>query len=879
MHYHIRRFTIVAIAALTLAATAGLSQDAPPAADPPQVTPPPPFTKWAAQTRWDEAQTLEYSAGYDKLKVADSIAAWQMFLDLYPRAGMANEAAWHITTLTTRLGQLPKTIAAYEGYAASFPDGDYAEDALWNVTYQYMGVPDWETVYDTYDRFLQRFPASPYGDVALNGLASNAQTKKRYDLAIELYQELLKRYPTSDYCDNAWSGLGAASSARYDTESTAEAYMTLAQQYPRSDLVESGLMSLVLTLYSEEPLQCIELGRDYMDTYPHSPYASTVQMYMYYASMSLRTAMPGLNIERPDPYDPNDPTVILSRGRTEAYDRARRAANLLELSDAIALYEGFMRDYPTASQVDDCLYGIGDAYAKLETYVSAAKKAKTPKQFSQVESDWRWVTDGAAGVAHGEAAGSAVDAYLQLVRAMPGSDLRDDALYKTGVAYESAEDWVSAIQAYIALIRVFPVSAHARTAVGRLEALKSKLKQPEDIDTVMRAVVQAYPHYSQSDDYVYELGIGALKKGDVSAARDLFARYVATYPNRSKAASALFWNARCAQLLGRSREAWTLYAQLANAFVQSGLADDGYVECQHLADGSAEAVMQAAQEALNLAARAMGEPVVGYDAIMREHITILAPSDKAIDIRAYNLVDRLEMAYGLMAEAAGGAPRGGQRIVIAVDPKVAAPTQGDPARIPPTMVATPPPWRQWFELVAGAFTHDPQLNPVATAMPAFADGLARFAGVQLEEMVFTELGDITVGPAAMAAHLGDLNRIKNTGAAALGAHVAAKGAADQISADIAMAMIWHLSTAISGDADTIINWSPVLPLLSGGKAIPAAAVTQAETLEQKAALTAHWINSSLGADYTATLRAWGMPLTPEEMAAVQAAVDAAQPQE
>ena len=54
---------------------------------------PPLFSRWFPQTRWDEAYAVERSAGYDKLKLGEAIEAWRMFLNLYPDAGMANEAA------------------------------------------------------------------------------------------------------------------------------------------------------------------------------------------------------------------------------------------------------------------------------------------------------------------------------------------------------------------------------------------------------------------------------------------------------------------------------------------------------------------------------------------------------------------------------------------------------------------------------------------------------------------------------------------------------------------------------------------------------------------------------------------------------------------
>ncbi|MGQ9729745.1 MAG: tetratricopeptide repeat protein [Candidatus Zipacnadales bacterium] len=843
----------------------------------PPIAPPPPFTRWAAQTRWDEAQTVENLAGWDKLKVAEAIEAWRMFLNLFPEAGRANEAAWHITSLTTRYGELPKTIAAYEQYVKDFPDGDYAESALWNVTYYYMGVPDWDKVYRVYEEFLDRFPSSPYGDVALNGLASNAMAKQRYALAIDLYQQLLQRYPSSDYCDDAWSALGAAAAAIHEPEKATEAYLTLAHQYPYSDLVQSGLMQLVLLHYStNQPMKALKLGEEFLLTFPHSPYASTVKTYMYYASQSLGAANPALTVTLPDPYDPKEPTVVVPRECQEAYEAAQRANNLLELSRAIDLYQRFIETYPTALQVDDALYAIGQAYAKLQTYVTAAKSAKTPEQFEQVADNWRWVTEGAAAqeVIRGRPVSSAVEAYLRLTLTMIGSDLRDDALHQVGAAYEAVEDRVSAAQAYLALIRLFPVSAHAPTAVSRLNALLPSLTHEQDQATVRRAVIAAYPHHDLADDYLYELGLQALKQPDIRAARDLFAQYSRDYPNRSKAADALFWQARCEQLLEHSLEARALYADLATRFLQSGLADDGYMECEYIGRDKGETVLRVCLAELDRAAQVVGEPLLGYDAIYRDHVMILAPSDKVIDLRAYNVIDHLEQAYVLLSQTCGYQPNEGRPLVILVDAKTGAPTPGDPARMPVPGVTTPPPWRQWFEMVVSAFTSDAVHAPVMGLFPGVGAGLARFVALQFEDSLFTELGELQVGAAALARHLADLNATRGTSLAALAAHAQASATADRMDANIGLGMFWSLEAAMLGNPDEIIDWTPLIPLLQKAPSIRPDVVAAAQALEQKSALVAYWVNSALGRDFTGSLRSWGFPITAEELQKAQAAVEA-----
>jgi len=884
---HASRWLVLATLCAELSCPTIHGQDAQsaPATDPradEAIAAPPAFSRWFSQTCWDEAYAVERAAGYDKLKVAEAIEAWKMYLTLYPQAGMANEAAWHITSLTPRYNDTPKTIAAYESYIRDFPDGDYAPDALWNLTYQYVRIPDWDAVLAKYDEFLRRYPKSSYGDVALNGLASRANTLENYDLALNLYNQLLERYPTSDYCDDAVSAIGNIYVDLVKPDEATRAFLHLANEYPYSSLVESGIEQLIVLYYQTgDPMAAVEMGRKFLEAFPHSYYTKYVRMYMYYAVRRARVAIPGFDLEMPNLYndDELDEYDLFRKEHDAAYEAAASAAKMQNYAEAVRLYDEFLAEYPNSDKTDDALYAIGQAFDSLETYAVAAGKAKTPEQLGQVAADWQSVTGGfEQAVAGGDhPVRSAIEAYIVLSQSMPGSNYRDDALYLVGADYEKLEDWVSACKAYLDLITIYPVSAYANSAVSRLDALYPKLPLNGDRAAVMATVMNAYPQHSLADDYLYKLAVQALLDGNVSGARDLFARYTADYPNRSQAADALFWQGRCEQLLGNPLRAQRLYAQLAASFLQSGLADDGYVEYGYIRRGEDARVVQAGVEALNRAAQVVGKPLVGYDAIARDHILLMAPSDKVIDVRAYNLPDHLEEAYGRLAQFMGGAPADGARIEIVIDDSVNSLTPGNPIRIPPRLLGPPPAWRHWFEAVALAFVNDPAIAPVTNAIPGLAPGAARFASVQLEDMLFADLGEMNVGATNLSNHLRDLNATKDAATAALKQHVQNKGTADKIDVSIGLGMMWDASVRLAAVPGELIDWTPLTTLFPAARKVPPEVAKQAESLEQKAALAAYWINTGLGQDQTAVLKSWGFPLTPEELAKVKAAVEAAAP--
>jgi TolA-binding protein len=855
------------------------AQEPPPVEGVPVVPPPPPFSAWFAQTRWDEALAVERAAGYDKLKIAEAIQAWDMYLNLYPSAGMANEAAWHAATLSARYPEVDKVIGVYERYLSDFPDGDYASDALWSLTYQYLRIPDWDATLARYDEFLKRFGQSPYGDEALNGLASRALTVKNRELALELYSQLLERYPTSDYCDDALSAIGGIYADAYEVDRAAETFFRLANEYPYSNLVESGLEQLIVMYYRTNPMAAVQLGQEFLARFPHSYYTKYVQLYMYYASLRLRVSVPGMRVERPDLYgesDEPDEYEEFRKAHDEAFHAAQAAYNRQSFGEAVRLYGEFLAAYPNSDKTDDALYWIGQAYDALETYATAGTRAKTPEQLGQVSADWQGVTKGfAEAVSAGQhPVRDAIGAYIVLSQSMPGSDFRDDALYLVGADFEKLEDWVSACNAYLTLISTYPVSSYANTAVTRLDALCPKLPLNSDRAGIMASIVRIYPHHNLADDYVYRLGVQAVMDGSLAQAASLFARYTADYPHRSLAPKALFWQARCEQLLGNGARARPLYAQLAGAFLQSGLADDGYTEYEYLRQGEDDTVVKAGLEALQRAS-APGNPLIGYEAIARDHILLLVPSDKAMDARAYNLPDHLEQAYGRLTAFCGVSPAEGRRIEILVDAAAAALTPGEPIRVPVGFLGPPPAWRQWFEALALAFVNDPRLAPVTTALPGIGPGAARFAAVQLEDLLYRDLGEMNVGATALQAHLRDLNTTKNAAAAALSQHAQAKATADKIDTNIGLGMVWSFADRLAPVPGELIDWTPLAGLFPAAKAIPFEVAQQAQSLEQKSALATYWLNAGLGRDQTALLVSWGLPTAPEELARVKAAVEAA----
>jgi len=839
---------------------------------------PPSCTRWLPALRYQDAQALAGAAS-DPARIAEAIEAFKLVEVLYPGSGLAGEAAWQIVQLTTRYGDAARNLAAYEAYAHAYPDGDYACDAAWNAISLYLQLPDYDTAYAKYDEFLREYPQSPYGDVAMNALATNYRTKRDYPAAVDAYRQLLKRYPTSDYSDDAWYYmLTMYATAPYNVDAATDAALHLANEYPYSDFVDTALYQLVLLYYQTgDPIQALALGNKFLAAFPTSSNATYVKTYMMYAERQVRAAT-GV-APNTDPNDPNSPEEVQRQQAAALYDEATKANRERHYTEAVALYQEFIARFPRDNRTDDALWAIGGCFEALERFYADAGKAAVPEDIRAVAEEWQRVAS-----AFGQPAANpqnsplqdAVTAYIVLATSMPGSDYRDDAVYRAGACYEAMNETARAMYAYLELVHSYPVSSHATEALGRIHALVGKLENPRQRAFVWQTVLDTYPQWCYSDDYLYDLGIEALKASDLQTARQDFHRYIADYPHRQLAADALMWAGRLEQAMGAAVAARPLFERLLREFPNSGLADDAYVELVRLARGEAPELVREADQILASCAQAVGTGLAGYDCIIRSHVALVVPPDKAIDARAYDLPDRLDDACGQLAAWSGGAPYGQGRLVLLVDPSATGVVPGEPVRLGADLVGPPPQWAPCFQGVATLFMSDPAVAHVTQALPGLAQGLAEYCGWMLEESLHEALGELNLGPGPVATHLARTNQAKARGANALNAFVQQQKPPEALDGDVGLGMVWSTADRLNPTPGALIDWAPLQPLLPAARQVPAVA-GQMQTPEEKCALVAYWWNQALGSGQDAILRSWGLPITPALMTRVEKVIKGEEP--
>jgi len=180
------------------------------------------------QNRWKDAQSANSIAAYDaflnryskgefadeararlealylqKAKNTNTIEAYQRFLERYPHGKPADEARKLMDPLLFEDAQSKNTSAAYEKYINTFPTGKYVEKAKeMKVNALYIETIETDTVRG-YEDFIQKYPDSEHTDDILERLKDELIEALLENLAEELIEKFLERFPKGKHADRA----------------------------------------------------------------------------------------------------------------------------------------------------------------------------------------------------------------------------------------------------------------------------------------------------------------------------------------------------------------------------------------------------------------------------------------------------------------------------------------------------------------------------------------------------------------------------------------------------------------------------------------------------------------------------------------------------
>lgn len=817
----------------------------------------PAFNLWVVKARYDEAARLARTASRGtESDIMEAVRAYEAVRDVYRGSRYSVMAAWEICNLIKRLKHPPKHISALASFIANYPQSDYTADALWALISHLNSARDYNGAEARYQEFVQRFPNNPYVDDILYSNASRARRDYNFPGLIQAYENLLQLCPDSDYCDNGYYYMGSTYYSYLDDyEQGFNAYMQLVHKYPYSDYVDDCLYgALSCLIYMDEIERAVELYNQMVTTYPAS-YAAARG-----AGRLARYVRNQPNVLVPNPNDAL--AVPLYRQVTDLYNQAAAASYMRRYAEAAGLYQRLLRQFPTSDQADDAVYRMAGCFEQMHKYYDRAKTAATPEEIADVERDWAHALGSGRGVRAAGQIGDAVRAYLFLANEYVGSDLRDDAMYKAAGAYETIEHDVAALVCYLQLIKRFPHSRYATTAVSKIHSLCSSLKKPADKIRVYMTVAETYPEHRYSDDYVFQIGLLHLAAGDTLNARVSLQNYLARYSQRALAANAMFLLGRCYQIAEKPQVAADSYRKIIALYPNSGLADDALIELRRFSAHGAEEEANLERKRIGVSVeKALKRSIRGHDVILRPHVAVVAPFEESVIARAYNLPDILDSAYSYLAQCTGADPGKGERVPIVLDAESRSLKAGPPVRISTRYCGEPPAYATCFEPLAQLFMLDPSIAHVTNAVPGLAGALARFAALRLDHRLFMSIGEMDLGAAASTAHAARLEEAQTRAAEALSKHIGARTTAKTIPVDAIFGMLLQITEWTRQGPGEAIDWAPVVPLFAEAQNVPSE-LRKLTAPEEKAALLLACVERALGRDSAKSFIALGVRTTP-----------------
>ncbi|MDX2003044.1 MAG: WG repeat-containing protein [Chitinophagales bacterium] len=251
----------------------------------------------------------------DSYNLADSlntVAAWEHFLQAYPKAAkfslaierrnqLAYEAAQNTATYESfkqfmekypNAAQVPEAEKLYESllykqltadgrwqsysaFAEKHPESPYAEEAKIKADkLQYEEVTKDGRI-ESYARFANTYPFSDYADEAQDKVFELATINKEVDS----YASFIKQYPTNKHIDKAWELLYQLATIKQDSA----AYIAFSEAYPsfplrqmlKEDLRRAGMLLMVfeengLYGYKDSLTDEIVIPATFSDAFPFS---------------------------------------------------------------------------------------------------------------------------------------------------------------------------------------------------------------------------------------------------------------------------------------------------------------------------------------------------------------------------------------------------------------------------------------------------------------------------------------------------------------------------------------------------------------------------------------------------------------------------------
>ena len=429
-----------------------------------------------------------------------------------------------------------------------------------------------------YDSLLRRFPSGDLADGAIT-----AQLKIRLQLAAgaadirKVSGDFLQAHPVLKRKDLVYFAVGEAFRKKKSAEDAAPAYRTALREHPLNDIDGSVTFRLgeVLSSMGERDSAAVVL-KEYLKKYPNHEFSAQAAWALAQYESGRGNMQPALDLcdRIGQSFYYSSYADQLVNMRADAYFKGNDFAKAAEQYQVLTKASG-LSVAPPASIANDVYSNLAACYAKLgrrtdakRTYALYLLRDETSDRAGRVYS-------ALATIAKEENDVALAAQYLQKASqfSQAGATGMNEATFEAAELFYKNEEYANANSRYTELVDKGVSDSLKPYILSRIIVGYFRLSNAKEGEARVSAFLKAYPKQEYSfAEFEYERGMYFLKKDDYPAAKRFFDNVIQKYATTPFVASAMYGNARVAELTNKQPEATKLYESILQRFAGDPIA-------------------------------------------------------------------------------------------------------------------------------------------------------------------------------------------------------------------------------------------------------------------------------------------------------------------
>ncbi len=460
----------------------------------------------------------------DYRRAADEIVRQRPYLDgeAYDRATFLLAESYN------QLGRHEDAIISYRYFTEERPESPYYRRALYGLAWNYHHQETWQWAADNF-RLVHESGADDLAASAMYHAAVNLRLARQDREALNTFERYVTNWPEHDLADRGWFELGILRYQRRDWAGAREAFKVFLDGFEDSAVRGDALMHLGNTNVALGDFDAALNAFDEaiaLDAAPRELRERIIfqKAWLLYRNRDYRRASEEFLalFAANNSSDTADQTLFWAAEsffQLENFDRAG------------ALFEQYLRDFPSADQVDAAQYALGWTYFRQGRYADAIPR------FESFLAAYRGIGDTVPyrSDARLRLADSyfALKQYPQAVRVYGqlAAEGDDYALFQIGQAYSNAGDALEAISTFQQLIEDYPSSEwreETRYQLGYLYFLNQEYELAVDS---YRELTESFPTDPLAAKAQYGIGDAYFNAGRTNDAVNAYMAVLSDYPD------------------------------------------------------------------------------------------------------------------------------------------------------------------------------------------------------------------------------------------------------------------------------------------------------------------------------------------------------------